>query len=65
MRTKMPVPDYQSFMRPLLAFAADGGEKNITDAIEALATEFNLSPQDREELNRHSLLIGFTGPERI
>jgi restriction endonuclease Mrr len=29
----MPIPDYQSLMRPLLAFASDGFEKNINDAI--------------------------------
>jgi restriction system protein len=28
----MPIPDYQSLMRPLLAFASNGSEKNINDA---------------------------------
>jgi len=44
------VPDYQSFMRPLLAFGADGQEKDIKDAINALADQFRLSPEDREQL---------------
>jgi restriction system protein len=35
----MPVPDYQTLMRPLLAYAADGQEKNIGYAINALADE--------------------------
>jgi restriction system protein len=46
----MAVPDYQSFMRPLLVFGADGKEKNINSAIDALADEFNLSSEDRQEL---------------
>lgn len=37
-------------MRSLLAFGADGKEKNINDAINALADEFNLSPEVRQEL---------------
>jgi restriction system protein len=46
----MAVPDYQTFMRPLLAFGADGQEKNIGAAIEALADEFHLTPEDRQLL---------------
>ena len=46
----MPVPDYQSFMRPLLAYGQDGQEKNINAAISALADEFKLTPDEREEL---------------
>ena len=46
----MPVPDYQSFMRPLLAFGADGQEKNIRAAINALADEFHLTSEDRQLL---------------
>jgi restriction system protein len=46
----LPVPDYQSFMRPLLAFGADGNEKNINAAIDALANEFHLTPEDRKAL---------------
>lgn len=40
----------QSFMRPLLAFGADGQEKNINDAIAALAEQFRLSDEDRQQL---------------
>lgn len=46
----MAVPDYQSFLRPLLEFGADGAEKNINDAIAALAKKFHLSEEDRAQL---------------
>jgi restriction system protein len=46
----LPVPDYQSFMRPLLALGANRQEKNINDAIDALANEFHLTPEDRHVL---------------
>jgi restriction system protein len=46
----LAVPDYQSFMRPLLAFGADGQEKNINDAISALADQFHLSDEGRQAL---------------
>jgi restriction endonuclease Mrr len=62
----MSVPDYQSFMRPLLAFGADGQEKNIRAAIDALADEFHLTPEDRLlssclAVQKHCLLIGALG----
>jgi restriction endonuclease Mrr len=37
-------------MRPLLAYGQDGGAKNIGEAIKALADEFQLSEQDRSQL---------------
>jgi restriction system protein len=46
----MPVPDYQNFMRPLLAYGQDGAEKNIGEAIKALADEFHLTEQERSQL---------------
>jgi restriction system protein len=46
----MPVPDYQTLMRPLLQYAADGGEKNVREAIKKLANEFELSEQERNQL---------------
>ncbi|MFO1097229.1 MAG: winged helix-turn-helix domain-containing protein [Xanthobacteraceae bacterium] len=46
----MTVPDYQSFLRPLLAFGEDGQEKNIKDAIAALADQHPLSEEDRQAL---------------
>jgi restriction system protein len=46
----MPVPDYQTLMRPVLAYAADGQEKNIGQTVNALADEFHLTDQERSEL---------------
>jgi len=37
-------------MRPLLAFGVDGQEKNISAAIDALADQLHLSPEDRQLL---------------
>jgi restriction endonuclease Mrr len=46
----VPIPDYQSLMRPLLEFAADGSEKNIRDAVAYLAAQLKLSNEDRDQL---------------
>ena len=46
----MAVPDFQTLMRLLLAYGQDGGEKNIREAIKALADEFQLSDQERHQL---------------
>jgi restriction system protein len=46
----MPVPDFQTLMRPLLAYGQDGQEKNIGEAIKALADEFHLNEQERSQL---------------
>lgn len=46
----MSIPDYQSLMRPLLAFAADGSEKNINNAIKGIADQLKLSDDERNQL---------------
>src|SRR5262245_17706400 len=46
----MAVPDFQSLMMPLLRIARDGQEHSLTEARDALATEFKLSASDRDEL---------------
>lgn len=46
----MPIPDFQTFMLPLLKFAGDGKEHHFREAIDALATEFSISEEDRKEL---------------
>jgi restriction system protein len=46
----MAVPDYQSFMRPLLLLASSGAEQSINDAINRLADEFQLSKEERSQL---------------
>jgi restriction system protein len=38
----MPIPDYQTLMLPLLRFAADGNDHTTREAVEILATEFQL-----------------------
>ncbi|QIK37499.1 hypothetical protein GWK36_05345 [Caldichromatium japonicum] len=46
----MSIPDYQSLMLPLLRFAADGNDHTTREAVEVLATEFQLTPAERNEL---------------
>lgn len=46
----MPIPDYQTLMLPLLRFAADGTDHTTREAVEVLATEFQLTPSERNEL---------------
>lgn len=46
----MPIPDYQSFMRPLLVSLSDGDEHRIRELYEALAKEFDLTQAERTQL---------------
>ncbi len=46
----MPIPDFQSIMLPLLTFAGDGKEHSLREAIEYLAQQFALTPEERAEL---------------
>lgn len=46
----MPVPDYQTFMLPVLRAVAEGAEHSVRDVRERLAVEFGLSPADRAEM---------------
>ena len=46
----MPVPEFQSFMLPLLRNAADGKEHTSAEARDALAKEFGLSEEERNQL---------------
>ncbi len=46
----MPIPDYQTLMLPLLRFAADCNDHTTREAVEALGTEFQLTPAERNEL---------------
>lgn len=45
----MAVPDYQSLMLPVLRVAATG-EIRISDAVDKLATQLGLTPEERAEL---------------
>ena len=46
----MAIPDYQSLMLPLLAFAADGKEHSVGEAREHLASSLGLTDDERQEL---------------
>ncbi len=43
------IPDYQTLMRPVLEYAQNG-EVSISDTIEFLADQFNLTAEERAEL---------------
>ena len=45
----MPVPDFQTLMRPLLEEYAAGGERPIADVRAALASKFALTPEELAE----------------
>jgi restriction system protein len=46
----MSIPDFQSFMLPLLEFTADKEEHRQSDAADALASHFNITDADRKEM---------------
>ena len=47
---RMPIPDYQTIMLPLLKVSSDGQEHSLTEVVERLANEFSLSAEDRREM---------------
>lgn len=46
----MPLPDYQTFMLPLLQLASDDKEHAVSEAYEVLAAQFNLSESERGDM---------------
>lgn len=46
----MAIPDYQTIMLPLLKFAGDKQEHSLREAINYLASEFNLNEEEMNEL---------------
>jgi restriction system protein len=46
----MAIPDYQTLMLPLLRVLKDDKEHNIGEVVDALAEEFHLSPDERNQL---------------
>jgi restriction system protein len=46
----MPIPDFQTLMRPLLEVLSDGKEWRMRDVVDTLATRFRLTPEEREEM---------------
>lgn len=45
----MPIPDYETLMRPVLKAFADGAE-NVSEVVPKLIEEFKVSPEEAEEL---------------
>jgi restriction system protein len=46
----MPVPDYQTFMLPLLELASDQKEHALSEAYDTLATQFGLTESERIDM---------------
>lgn len=46
----MAIPDFQSFMLPLLKFASDGKEHILSEASEALSNHFSITESERREM---------------
>jgi restriction system protein len=46
----MAIPDYQTCMLPLLKYAKDGKEYSVRDAVEALASQFELTSAELSEM---------------
>jgi len=46
----MAIPDFEAIMLPLLTIAGDGKEHSITDALNLLGTRFNLTEEERQQL---------------
>jgi restriction system protein len=46
----MAIPDFQSIMLPLLKYISDGKEHNSKEVTQALANEYNLTKEERNEL---------------
>ncbi len=46
----MPVPDYQTFMLPLLQLASDQKEHALGEAYDTLATQFGLTESERVDM---------------
>lgn len=46
----MAIPDFQTLLLPLLKFLSDGEEHSLQGAYDALASEFELSENERKEL---------------
>lgn len=45
----MAIPDFQSFLLPMLVLAGDGQEHSLEEAREIMASQFRLTPEERNE----------------
>ena len=46
----MPVPDYQTFMLPLLELVNDQKEHALSEAYDTLTTQFGLTESERMDM---------------
>ena len=46
----MPIPDFQTVMRPLLEVVRDGTPKTLADVKEAVCARFSLTEDERREM---------------
>ena len=46
----MPIPDYQTLMRPVLTLLADGQERAFHQLLPPLADQFHLTDEERDRL---------------
>lgn len=44
----MPIPDFQTLLLPVLRLASDNAEHTITGSADHIATELQLTDQERE-----------------
>jgi len=54
----MPIPDFQNMMLPLLRLCRDGQEHTSREVVEALASEYQLTQEERKTMTpsgRHSI----------
>ena len=56
----MPIPDFQSIMRPWLELAADDQEHALQDVIATLADRFGLTDEERAEMLPSGFQAKFT-----
>lgn len=46
----MTIPDYQTFMLPVIKYVSDGNEHTLHETISALSDEFGLTDEERKLL---------------
>jgi restriction system protein len=46
----MPIPDFQTLMRPFLQLLSDRKPRHINDILEHLSNEYNLTPDERQSM---------------
>jgi restriction system protein len=46
----MTIPDFQTLMRPILAYLADGQQKSTRTIINAMSDEFGLTAEERAQM---------------